>query len=84
MTYPWLVFCPLGLTVENCGGRLVTAGLIDCHTHLIYGGDRFNEFEAKLNGETYEEIAKRGGVILSTVNATRSASEQSLYEKRHK
>jgi imidazolonepropionase len=60
------------------GGRWVTPGLIDCHTHIVYAGNRSDEFEARLNGATYEEIARRGGGILSTVRATRAASEASL------
>ena len=59
-------------------GRLVTPALIDCHTHLIYGGNRAREFEMRLNGATYEDIAKQGGGIVSTVNATRSASDEEL------
>jgi imidazolonepropionase len=58
--------------------RWVTPGLIDCHTHLVYGGDRANEFELRLKGATYEEIAKAGGGIVSTVSATRAASEDDL------
>jgi imidazolonepropionase len=59
-------------------GRLVTPGLIDCHTHLIHAGDRAREFEQRLNGVTYEQIARAGGGILSTVRATRAASEDDL------
>jgi imidazolonepropionase len=62
----------------DCGGRLLTPGLIDCHTHLVYGGSRAAEFEMRLNGVTYAEIAKAGGGILSTVKATRAASEGEL------
>lgn len=62
----------------DCGGRLATPGLIDCHTHLVYGGNRANEFEQRLNGVSYAEIAKAGGGIMSTVRATRSASESEL------
>ncbi|WP_459858781.1 imidazolonepropionase [Dongia sp. agr-C8] len=58
--------------------RWVTPGLIDCHTHIVYGGDRANEFELRLKGATYEEIAKAGGGIVSTVKATRAASEEEL------
>jgi len=58
--------------------RWVTPGLIDCHTHLVYGGDRANEFEMRLKGATYEEIARAGGGIVSTVKATRAASEAEL------
>jgi len=59
-------------------GRWVTPGLIDCHTHLVYGGNRAHEFELRLAGATYEEIARAGGGILSTVKATRAASEADL------
>lgn len=62
------------------GGGWLTPGLVDCHTHLVYAGSRAGEFEARLNGESYEAIAKRGGGILSTVRATRAASEQALVE----
>jgi imidazolonepropionase len=62
----------------DCQGRLVTPGLIDCHTHLVYAGNRAHEFEQRLNGVSYEEIAKQGGGILSTVTATRAASEEQL------
>ena len=60
--------------------RWVTPGLIDCHTHIVYGGDRANEFELRLKGATYEEIARAGGGIVSTVTATRAASESELVE----
>lgn len=59
-------------------GRWITPGLIDCHTHLVYAGNRAQEFELSLNGATYEEIAAKGGGILSTVKATREASESDL------
>jgi imidazolonepropionase len=59
-------------------GRWITPGLIDCHTHLVYGGDRAHEFELRLAGATYEEIARQGGGIVSTVTATRAASEEDL------
>ena len=59
-------------------GRWITPGLVDCHTHLVYGGNRANEFEMRLEGKSYEEIALAGGGIVSTVLATRKASEQSL------
>jgi imidazolonepropionase len=62
----------------DCEGRLVTPGLVDCHTHLVYAGTRSHEFEQRLNGVSYETIAKQGGGILSTVNATRAASEAQL------
>ncbi|MEL6240257.1 MAG: imidazolonepropionase [Pseudomonadota bacterium] len=59
-------------------GRLITPGLIDCHTHLVHGGNRAAEFEKRLQGATYEEVARSGGGILSTVAATRAASEADL------
>jgi imidazolonepropionase len=68
---------PLGEAMD-CHGALVTPGLIDCHTHLIYGGNRAPEFEQRLNGATYADIAKAGGGIMSTVRATRAATESEL------
>jgi imidazolonepropionase len=62
----------------DLAGRLATPGLIDCHTHLIHAGDRAREFELRLAGASYEEIARAGGGILSTVRATRAASEAAL------
>jgi len=59
-------------------GRLVTPGLIDCHTHIVFGGDRAREFEMRLNGASYEEVARAGGGIVSTVSATRAASLDAL------
>ena len=67
-----------GARVVDCEGRWITPALIDCHTHLVYGGDRAHEFELRLAGATYEEIARKGGGILSTVRATRAASEDEL------
>jgi len=64
--------------VVDAKGALVTPGLIDCHTHLVYAGNRAREFEMRLSGATYEDIARAGGGILSTVQATRAASEQQL------
>lgn len=63
---------------EDLEGRLVTPGLIDCHTHIVHGGNRAGEFEMRLNGASYEEVARAGGGIVSTVEATRAADEQSL------
>ena len=60
------------------GGALVTPGLVDCHTHLVYGGQRAGEFALRLAGASYEEIARAGGGIVSTVRATREASEEEL------
>ncbi len=60
------------------GGAWLTPGLIDCHTHIVHAGNRSDEFEARLNGATYEDIAKAGGGIMSTVRATRAASDEQL------
>ena len=65
-------------TRHDAGGRWATPGLIDCHTHLVFGGDRAHEFELRLGGASYEEIARAGGGIRSTVAATRAASEDEL------
>lgn len=67
------------LAVKDGAGCWVTPGLIDCHTHLVYGGNRAVEFEQRLSGISYEEIARSGGGILSTVNATRQTSEEELF-----
>ena len=64
---------------DRLDGRWITPGLIDCHTHLVFGGDRSGEFEQRLGGATYEEIARAGGGIVSSVAATRAASEDDLY-----
>jgi imidazolonepropionase len=64
---------------HDAGGALVTPGLVDCHTHLIYGGQRSGEFARRLAGASYEEIARAGGGIVSTVRATRQASEDELF-----
>src|ERR1700759_3778977 len=61
-----------------CDGRWITPGLIDCHTHLVHGGDRAHEFELRLGGASYEEIARAGGGIVSTMRATRAAGEADL------
>jgi imidazolonepropionase len=63
---------------HDAGGALITPGLIDCHTHLVYGGDRAHEFELRLDGASYEDIARQGGGIASTVRATRAASSAEL------
>lgn len=68
----------LAETAESVHGALVTPGLVDCHTHLVFGGERANEFEMRLHGESYEAIARAGGGIVSSVRATRAASEDEL------
>ncbi len=67
-----------GVAAESCGGRLATPALIDCHTHIVFGGNRAREFEMRLEGATYEEVARAGGGIVSTVTATREADEDAL------
>ena len=63
---------------RDMGGRLVTPALVDCHTHLVFGGDRAREFEMRLLGASYEEVARAGGGIVSSVRATRAADEAAL------
>jgi imidazolonepropionase len=69
---------PDAIQTIDCGGRWVTPGLIDCHTHLVHAGDRAREFEMRLQGASYEEIARAGGGIVSTMSAVRAASEDEL------
>ncbi|WP_246795445.1 imidazolonepropionase [Burkholderia perseverans] len=66
---------------ESLGGAWVTPGLVDCHTHLVYGGQRADEFALRLAGASYEEVARAGGGIVSTVRATREADEGALFEQ---
>ena len=69
-----------GAEVVDCGGALMTPGLIDCHTHIVYGGDRAREFELRLEGASYEQISREGGGIAATMNATRALSVDALVE----
>ena len=69
---------PPASTVHDGGGCWITPGLIDCHTHIVHAGNRSDEFEARLNGATYEDISRAGGGIMSTVRATRAASDDAL------
>ncbi len=68
-----------GLPRHGGEGALATPGLVDCHTHLVYGGHRANEFAMRLAGASYEEVARAGGGIVSSVKATRAASEDELF-----
>ncbi|HEX3897101.1 MAG TPA: imidazolonepropionase [Rudaea sp.] len=69
----------LAVRVESMRGAWITPGLVDCHTHLVFAGNRAEEFEMRLNGKTYEEIARAGGGIVSTVSKTRAAAEEQLF-----
>jgi len=69
-----------GWPQEDLKGRLITPALVDCHTHLVFGGNRAREFEMRLNGAGYEEIARAGGGIVSSVTATRAATDEALVE----
>ncbi|WP_312947486.1 imidazolonepropionase [Agrobacterium sp.] len=72
------ISAPAGTHTIDCEGRWISPGLIDCHTHLVHAGNRAREFEMRLNGATYEEIARAGGGIVSSVSQVRSASEDEL------
>ncbi|MEH6635922.1 MAG: imidazolonepropionase [Halioglobus sp.] len=69
---------------HDCAGAWATPGLVDCHTHLVYGGDRAREFEMRLQGHSYEDISRKGGGIVSTVRDTRQASEDLLFVQARK
>jgi len=69
---------PAAARKHDCGGLWLTPGLVDCHTHIVHAGNRSDEWEARLNGASYEDIARQGGGIMSTVRATRAASEDEL------
>jgi imidazolonepropionase len=75
---------PEAVEVIDAKNKLVTPGLIDCHSHLVFGGNRANEFAMRLEGASYEEIAKAGGGIISTVTATRAESEDALFDSASK
>jgi imidazolonepropionase len=71
---------PPASVTHDCGGLWLTPGLVDCHTHVVHAGNRSDEWEARLNGATYEDIARAGGGIMSTVRATRAASDDELFD----
>ncbi|MCP4670983.1 MAG: amidohydrolase family protein, partial [Desulfobacula sp.] len=77
-------FKPGYAKIIDCKNRWILPGFVDCHTHLVHGGSRSNEFEMRLNGTSYEEISKKGGGIFSTVNATRNSSKKKLYKSASK
>ena len=70
-----------GAEIIDCEGRWITPGLVDCHTHLVYAGNRANEFEMRLAGATYEEVARAGGGIVSSVKSLRAASKEQLVQE---
>ena len=70
--------------ITDAKGNWITPGLVDCHTHLVYAGNRSNEFEARLHGASYQDIAAQGGGIVATVSATRAASIESLFSQSEK
>src|SRR5438067_1144511 len=70
--------------VVDAGGRVVLPGFVDAHTHLVFAGNRLEDFERRARGETYEQIAKAGGGIWSTVEKTRAAPEDELFEQAKK
>lgn len=70
--------------ITDADGKWLTPGLIDCHTHIVYGGNRSNEFEARLQGASYQDIAAQGGGIVATVSATREASIETLFAQSEK
>ena len=70
--------------ITDADGHWITPGLIDCHTHIVYGGNRSNEFEARLHGANYQDIAAQGGGIVATVSATRAASSDELFAQSEK
>lgn len=76
-----LTYSQQATATEDCHNLLITPGLIDCHTHLVYAGNRADEFKQRLEGKTYAEIARAGGGILSTVRQTRAASEEELFQQ---
>ena len=76
-----IIYKKTTVDIEDCQGYLITPGLIDCHTHLVYAGQRSSEFKQRLEGASYTEIAQSGGGILSTVRDTRAASEEELLKQ---